>query len=142
MTAKEYLNQIRGYEISINALEREIQRLEDDLIRISGIDYSRPRVDSSAQTDAVSAAAMDEIDAVKQRRIDLINREQRARNRIIDQIRGMKHELFKVILLDRYVYMLSFDAIAKNHHYSLDYIIHAHGWALQEFEQLYKDDIK
>ena len=141
MTAKQYLNQIRGYDYSIERCQKEIERLESDLIQISGIDYSKPQVDSSPSPDAVSASALDEIRRLQDKYRQLLVERSKARDKITGQILAMDHELFRAILSERYIDMMQLAEIAERHHYSLDYITHAHGWALQEFERLYKDDM-
>lgn len=54
MTAKEYLSQIRRIDKRIEALSRDEEKTRSRLYTISGIDYSKDRVDGDGDGDISS----------------------------------------------------------------------------------------
>ena len=137
MTAKEYLNQIRSFELAISRKRDEISRLYDDILSASGIDYSKPRVDSSPSGDAAFERTIAEIGDRETEVHAMVEQMTAARIRITRQIDGMDDEIYRMILERHYVNKIPLQDIADEVHYSRDAIWHKHLEALEAFERKY-----
>ena len=61
LTAKEYLSQIKKIDLSIRHLKMEHAELMEALSGVGGVDYSRDRVQTSAQGDAPYVRSIEHI---------------------------------------------------------------------------------
>lgn len=137
MRAKEYLQQLRRLDTVIDQKIRELDELRTRSTRISSMDYSIERVQTSPSGDAPYAKTV-------HRMIDLneeINREiddfVDRKHKIINQIQGLDNPNYIKLLFKRYVEFKKFEEIAFELNFTYQYTIELHGYALKEFEKTY-----
>lgn len=139
MTAKEYLQQIRKIEVCINQKMRELSSLQNNLIGIKGIDYSKERVQSGGYiSEAGYAGQVNKfIDMQIQLDVDINNLidEKYEITKMIQSLDGSKHI---ELLIKVYVDGKGLITIAKEMGYSYQYVRRMHGEALVSFERSYK----
>ena len=137
MTVKEYLNQIRSLKYSIAYKRDEVAQMYDEILSVSGIDYSKPRVDTSSQADAAFERTANLIADREKELHELVERMETTRRQIEAQIEALEDETYKAILLRRYVQGWRLYDIAKDMNYSYDWIRHVHADALRAFDERY-----
>lgn len=139
MTAKEYLQQIRKIEVCINQKMRELSSLQNNLIGIKGIDYSKERVQSGGYiSEAGYAGQVNKfIDMQIQLDVDINNLidEKYEITKMIQSLDGSKHI---ELLIKVYVDGKSLRVISQEMKYSYHYIKNLHSKALRNFESCYK----
>lgn len=136
MTGREYLIQIRDTDLNIRCKEREIFRLQQDIMSIQAIDYSKERIsggqpitiaDKVANLDAVTDEIMREWSTYFQER-------ERARF-MINQIHSTKQ---RTVLIDRYINGCTWERVAKLVGCSRQNIHNLHKRAIKNFDVIYK----
>ena len=135
MTAKEYLRRIRGMELDLKTIEDEILVIETALTRIT----------PSLQTDWVnSSAGNDKMTSGVCKLIDKKREYEKAWDELIDTRGCAEKILFQInnrdhsqLLWMYYVKAKSFEMIAVTMSYSYRHITRLHGYALEDFRQLY-----
>lgn len=136
MKPKEYLMQIQElyWSIYINqeAIERARARLD-----IHGISYDRDKVQTTPEDsmpDLVAALIKleDVTDAKYERLLAMIQT-------ITEQINQLDDITDRRILYMRYVKGNTLGAIARELHYSYDWMKHRHGMALRKFGEIFHD---
>lgn len=138
MTTKEYLNQIRRYEMLINDKLSEIYRLRQ-LVSSVSISTDSERVMSSGSQDRMGDAVSKIVD-LQNEVAEEIESYTRKRQEIISRIDMMQDINHHTILFERYVLNNSFEKIADNIGYSIRQIFRIHGEALSKFEKMYGED--
>ena len=137
MTGREYLNQIRDTDLNIKCKEREVLRLQQDIMYLQAIDYSKDITsggqpitfeDKIANIDALSNELMREWSGYLRER-------ERARF-LINAIPSAKQ---KTVLIDRYINGYTWEKVAEligcsvqNIHQNL------HKRAIRNFEEIFK----
>lgn len=139
MTAKEYLQQIKKDDIRINQLVKEVDDLRRRTVFISGIDYSKDRVQTSSDGMTGAMKAIEKFYDAEIRLNKMIDRFIEEKEKIVSQIQMLSKSDYIEILYLRYVNYMSFEEIACKQAWSYSWTIHRHGEALQEF---YKKFIK
>lgn len=136
MTGKEYLNQIRDTDLNIKCKEREVLRLQQDIMYLQAIDYSKDIVsggqpitfeDKIANIDALSNELMREWSSYLRER-------ERARF-LINAIPSSKQ---KSVLIDRYVNGHTWEKVAALIGCSVQNIHNLHKRAIRNFEEIFK----
>lgn len=135
MTAKEYLQQIRRDDVRINQLIAEIDKLKTDTIFLSGIDYSKDRIQSSH--DGGLTAAIEKYCDMERKLDKMIDVYVDRKNKIINEIHGLTKTEHIELLYLRYVSNKKFEEIACEMNYSYNRAIHLHGEALSAFDKKY-----
>lgn len=137
MRAKEYLQQLRRLDTVIDQKIRELDELRTRSTRISSMDYSIERVQTSPSGDAPYAKTV-------HRMIDLneeINRDiddfVDRKHKIINEIQSLENTKHIQILFKKYVEYKTFEQISVEMNYTYQYIVLLHGYALKEFSQKY-----
>ena len=139
MTAKQYLNQIRSLEASINARKAEAEKLRQERTYLQGVSYAKDRVQSSASHNAQFEHLADIIADTERSITELAQK----RHRIISQIEQLESPAHVEILQLRYLEYQRFESIACTMGYSYIHVIRLHGEALMSFTKKYmKDDMK
>lgn len=135
MTAKEYLNQLRALDIKIDQRIKQRDELKASAGLVSGIDYSKDRVQSSPDDTLCSAVSryLDLEEDIDRRIDEFVN----LKNTIIGQIQGLDDPRHIDVLHRRYVCFESLERICYEMHYSYKHIKRLHGWALRAFERKY-----
>lgn len=132
MTAKEYLLQIRAYEIRIRQIETEIRRNEVALLP-GAIRYDRDRVQTTPEDKfAEIMASVGDLILEQRRKVAELAR---LRDRIIDEISQVKGIGRSQVLYMRYVAGMRYEAIAYALNYSVDHVKRLHSRGLKEFER-------
>lgn len=138
--AKQYLMQIRWIDDDIKREEEEIRRLTAIAEGIKAITYDRDKVQSSGGSDKMTDAVIkimefkDRMTADSLRLIEL-------RTTIRQQIAELPDPVHKQILFRYYFDAQRFEKIAADLGYSYQYIINAHGRALQAFEKQHMNNL-
>lgn len=137
MTTKEYLKQIKRYDVIIKRKKREIKSLASDRVLVSGIDYSLDKVQTSPNGAGFTEQSDRVLDRIKELREDVISLEAK-RQKIIDKIYALPTADHITVLCDRYVEDMRIDDIAAHMGYTYDYILRLHKRALTEFDSVHK----
>ena len=133
MTAKEYLQQIQRNDIKINQLIKEAEDLRKSIVFISGIDYTKDRVQASPDSSTGPMKTIErwyDLERDIEKRID---QHVRLKHKIIQEIQSLKKSEYSEILYMRYVNYMSLEEIACSLKYSYYRVAHLHGEALQAF---------
>ena len=133
MTAKEYLSQIHKTDIKIGQRITELQQMYDRISILSGIDYSKDRVQSSPGTGNKQIEALVDLENDIKR---MVEKESELKHRIIGEIQQLENPLYVDILFRRYVDCQSFERIACDMNYAYNYVCTLHGEALKEFDKV------
>ena len=128
MTAKEYLNQIREKDAAINRMIRQKENLKGMLYTIGS-----PGTGEKVQTSKSGSSRYEELFAKISEKEDEINNK-------IDDLVGLKIRHISV-LYERYVELKSWNQISDDMNYNVRYLFHIHGAALNEFYQMYEQEI-
>ena len=134
MTAKEYLSQVRRLRHMVKREQDQIAELRAMAESVGALRYDRDVVQSSPSNDAMPNCL-----------IRLTEAEARARQKleeyfdltatVISQLNQITPGLYSDILYMRYIEGKSLYRISKELNYSHEWIRHAHGRALQNFEK-------
>jgi hypothetical protein len=136
MTVKEYLMQIRQIEGWIKQKQGELAEYREYMYSVSGIDYSKPKIDCSAiNSSGFGVEKYEELIAEVKQQIETYCK---LKHRIIDELQvfSVSEPFLAEILQKRYIDYKqygSFEQIAVAMNYNYYYIIKMHGKALVEF---------
>lgn len=136
MNAKTYLNQLRHYDAVIDRRYAELAELKAKRLMLQSFDYSKDRVKTSANFEGGFENSIAKIVDMEKKLDAMTNELIDLREKIARQINALD-AVYADVLYGRYILYMSFDAIAKNLHYSYSHTCHLHGWALKEFEKRY-----
>lgn len=133
--AAKYLEQIQKNKIRIAQLNAQYNEIEERMVWLRGIDYSKDRVQTSVSNvlPAQVAAAIDEqnhlAEQMKQLGAEIYHR--------IQQIQGMDKPYHADLLFAQYVKGMSLKDLAAEIGLSYGYVRQIKGEALQAFEEKY-----
>lgn len=133
MTPKEYLNQIRCLDEKLRHRKQQIEEIRTKCESISGIDYSKDRVQTS-NGNGQEKILVKYLDMVKELEADLLLFRIKQTN-IIREIEELSDERYMRLLYSRYVQYKSLEQIAVEMNYNYFYIKHIHGEALEQFRK-------
>ena len=137
MTAKEYLLQLRSLRLKTQNRIAQCKTLRDNIQFLQGIDYSKDRIQTSAQ-DQLSETMSKLLD-MEQETVELINEYNRMYKEGVERINSLSRHEYTEILTLRYLEddkdKRKFEHIACEINYSYVRTCHMHGEALQEFER-------
>lgn len=140
MTAKEYLNQIREKDAAINRMIRQKENLKGMLYTIGS-----PGTGEKVQTSKSGSSRYEELFAKISEKEDEINNEiddlVGLKIRICKQINELPDDVHISVLYERYVELKSWNQISDDMNYNVRYLFHIHGAALNEFYQMYEQEI-
>lgn len=135
--AKEYLKQLRRLDELINQKNQELDYLKHKVATISGIDYSKDRVQTSMFGDAPYTNIITRIVDLSSEIDSEIDRFVDKKHRIINQIQSLQNVNHISLLYKRYVEFKRLEVIAVEMSYTYQYTRELHGHALQNFERTY-----
>lgn len=146
MTAKEYLMQIRDYNLAIRRLQENLEELKSSASGVRAITYDGIKVQMSAKDSMTELVAIADTmeDQIYQKKIRLIV----LRDQIINMINRMPNQRLAEVLYIRYVSTsavrpLPMYQVAKNLNYkNLKYVTLLHKKALEAFYNQYKNIIE
>ena len=129
---KEYLRQIRLFDICIKQKEAELAAMRSELENMSAA-VTGERVQTSAK-DKMSEKVSHIVDLEAQ---IIQDKEKflRMKDRIINEIQGLDNSVYVDILYKRYVEYKQLEEIAVEMNYSYRQVLRLHGFALQEFKR-------
>lgn len=136
MTAKEYLQQIRKNDIRINQLVKEIDDLRNKIVLISGIDYSKDRVQTNTEPSSGALKSIEKLYDAELKLNKMIDKFVDEKRRIVNEIQSLDNPTYIELLYMRYVNYMRLEEIAVDMHYSFDRTRHIHGAALQAFDKI------
>lgn len=144
MDAKEYLNQIKVYNIRIRQMQEELARLESIANNTtSGINPDK--VQTSPDKSKREKAIVKMVD-LKKRLTAMIVEQEEKRIEIMEEIHRLSDSRYIEILYLRYVKEIRVEDIADimvkpdGSEYSIDHLNRLHGQALNAFRQIYHGD--
>ena len=141
MTAKEYLNQIKHYDIRIRKITEEIARLEDIANRTTSTIVAN-KVQTSFDKSK-RERAIDSIIDLKEKRTEMMIKSEELRIEVMSKIHKLENDKYIEILYLRYIEGMFINDIAKimvksdGSEYNTDHIFRLHGKALKAFEEIY-----
>ena len=136
MTAEEYLSQIRRIDKRIEALLRDEEKTRSRLYNISGIDYSKDKVDGTSDGDISSRLICVEniLTGITKKKIYLIEARETARQRI----NAMSDDRYIPILTDYYISALPIDEIMAAENYEQAQIYRLRKRGVEAFQCEYR----
>lgn len=138
LSAKKYLSQLELIDTQINQDIERLEEMKQSTMNISGIDYSKDRVQTSPVGDKLCSAVArytafdDEINAEIDRFVD-------AKEQIIREIRGLRDVNYIQVLYKVYVQFKTVRIAAQEMKKSYRYVVQVHNQALKAFEEMYKN---
>lgn len=139
MKAKEYLRQLYRLEVVIKQKMKEKEELYYLLRGISGIDYSREKVQASRPNEASFAKILEKASRLDEEINSEIDKFIDLKHLIIKQIQSMDEHNYIELLYKRYVEFKDFSTIADEMNFVVQYVIELHGKALKAFERTYEN---
>lgn len=131
-TPKEYLRQIRLFDICIKQKEAELAAMRSEIESMSAA-VTGERVQTSAK-DKMSEKVSHIVDLERQ----IIQDKEKflhMKDRIINEIQSLDNSVYVDILYKRYVEYKQLEEIAVEMNYSYRQVLRLHGFALQEFKR-------
>ena len=129
---KEYLRQIRLFDICIKQKEAELAAMRSEIESMSAA-VTGERVQTSVNdkmSEKVSHIVDLEAQIIRDKESFL-----RMKDRIINEIQGLDNSVYVDILYKRYVEYKQLEEIAVEMNYSYRQVLRLHGFALQEFKR-------
>lgn len=129
---KEYLRQIRLFDICIRQKEAELAAMRSEIESMSAA-VTGERVQTSTN-DKMSEKVSHIVDLERQ---IIQDKEKflRMKDRIINEIQSLDNSVYVDILYKRYVEYKQLEEIAVEMNYSYRQVLRLHGFALQEFKR-------
>ena len=137
MKAKEYLQQLKRLDELINQKIKEVTDLRERATSVSGIDYSKDKVQTSPSGDASFVKLIGRIADLETEINTETDRFIDEKHEIINQIQRLQNVDEITVLHKRYIEYFSFERIAVDMNYSIRNIYFIHGRALQSFEKMF-----
>lgn len=136
MTAEEYLLQIRRIDNRMAALSRDEEKTRSRLYNISGIDYSKDKVDGTSDGDISSRLICVEniLTGIAKKKIYLIEARETARQRI----NAMSEDRYIPILTDYYISALPIEEIMAAENYEQAQIYRLRKRGVEAFQCEYR----
>lgn len=135
MKAKTYLLQLQQYKSEIKTLAEKIEELRTDAEGVKAIRYDLDRVQITPE-NRQEAIIIRMVDVINNYAAAVVRYHEEIQKRQ-EQINGLPDPLQIEILTMRYINGKSLNQIAKEKHYSYEWIRHKHGAALQAFQKKY-----
>lgn len=139
LSPKEYLMQLKHLDDEINTKLEQLEELKQNILSLSS-----PKLGDKVQTsdkkdftDTVNKIMVEE-ERLNKKIDELVN----LKGTINSQIEEIDNPLFKVVLINRYLFGLSLLEISNKFGYEYGYTRKIHGWALQEFGKKHKKLLK
>ena len=140
MTAKEYLEQVGNKEIYVRNLQKKIERLQKVLDSAGAVQYDNTKVQTTRTVDKINdlyAKIDEEQQLVDNLMLDLGE----FKKKVSDEIDQLNDDRYKNILHQKYIELKTWKEIAIDMNYNVRYLFHIHGAALNEFYQMYEQEI-
>ena len=140
MTAKQYLGQIRYLNRRVERLIDGIEYLHQKMSQVSAIRYDKDTVQSSPELDPMGEIYVQIEEKEKELADELLRRDE-----IVARITAMQDPRHVDVLYARYVgdtpHPPTWETIADTIGYSRIQTIRIHGTALEEFREMYGEEL-
>lgn len=137
MSAKEYLQQLRRFDLLINQKIQELSELRMTAESLPGMKYSEDKVQKSLSQNAPFISSVHRIIELEKEIDAEIDRFVDEKHRIINQIQGLSDMQHIEVLFKRYVEYKSLETISEEMGYTPQYVREIHGQALEKFQETY-----
>ena len=137
MTAREYLSQIEDLN---ECIKQDLRRKHDKLSMLKGIDYAADKVQTSPSSDQLcdQACSIVELDEkIEKEIVRYLN----AREKIIEQIRGLHDVRYNRVLYGFYVECKGLKQMSSELKNSYSNVKQLRNEALDQFEKAYKGEM-
>lgn len=129
MTAKQYLNRVRRIDKEIEALLRLVQRTRESLETVTQ-NYDRDGAQSTKNPHKYDRLV--ELESLVDEKID---QQIALKAEILNTIMQLEDRRQRLVLMEYYIEMKTFEQVAVDIHYSWRQIMNIHGHALKEVER-------
>ncbi len=140
MSAKAYLSKLKWMDTCIDQKLQDRDALRSRLVSI-GSTSNQERVQTTVQCDRIVKIIVD-LDEMEQEINQEIDNFVAQKHTIINQIQGLRNEMFVKLLYKKYVKYKRLEQIAVEMNYSYNRVRHSHIDALKAFERMYAEQIK
>ena len=141
MRAKEFLREIRRFDIRIRQKKEEITLIREQASCVPGMEIRKDRIQSSPDGQGFTRLLDKAADLERELRADVAELQKIRHERIL-MIQQLDNETLEEILFQRYVFHRSLQYIAEYLQLDYSYIRNAHGTALMEFEKKFPEILK
>lgn len=139
MKVKEYLQRLQRLDTVINQKIKEIDTLRTTSTSVGSIDYSRERVQTSSDNNALYVKAISRIYDLEEEINKEIDQFVDEKHKIISQIHCLENSKYIEILYKHYVEFKKLEEISVELNYSYQYVRKLHGYALHSFARKYPE---
>lgn len=135
MKAKTYLLQLQTYQREIKTLAEKIEELRTQAEGVKAIRYDLDRVQTTPE-NRQEAIIIRMVEVISKYAAAIVRYHEEVQTRQ-EQINGLADPVQIEILSLRYISGWTLNKIAREKHYSYEWIRHKHGAALQAFQKKY-----
>ena len=130
MTAKQYLNRVRRVDKEISALLRMVEKTRESVTSITA-KYDGDGAQSTKDPHKFDRLA--ELESLVDEKVDQLVEMKAEILRTIMELNDSRH---RIVLMEYYLEMKTFEEIAAGNHYSWRQVHRIHGRALQEIQHV------
>ena len=135
MTAKQYLNRVRRIDKEIEALLRLVQRTRESLETVTQ-NYDSDGAQSTKNPHKYDRLV--ELESLVDAKID---QQIALKAEILNTIMQLEDRRQRLVLMEYYVEMKTFEQVAVDIHYSWRQIMNIHGHALKEVQRTLENEL-
>lgn len=130
MTAKQYLNRVRRIDKEISSLLRLVQRTRESLEAVTQ-NYDSDGAQSTKNPHRFDRLA--ELESIVDEKID---EQIQMKADILCTIMELDDRVQRILLMDYYVEMMTWEQVAVDLNYSYMHVTRLHGYALKEVQKI------
>lgn len=136
MNTQRYLQQIKILDTKIKQKEEQYLEVYNAAISVGAIQYDKEPIQGTKthdRTERLVCKYLDLEEQITEQKFEF----HVLKNKIVDEIQELSDDRFINVLYKRYVEYKSYEEIAKEMHYSFDYIKELHRYSLKAFDSKY-----
>ena len=130
MTAKQYLNRVRRIDKEIEALLRLVQRTRESLEAVT------KNYDSDGAQSTKNPHRFDRLAELESLVDEKIDEQIQLKADILCTIMELDDRVQRILLMDYYVEMMTWEQVAVDLNYSYMHVTRLHGYALKEVQKI------
>lgn len=130
MTAKQYLNRVRRIDKEISSLLRLVQRTRESLEAVT------QNYDSDGAQSTKNPHRFDRLAELESLVDEKIDEQIQMKADILCTIMKLDNRVQRILLMDYYVEMMTWEQVAVDLNYSYMHITRLHGYALKEVQKI------
>ena len=130
MTAKQYLNRVRRIDKEISSLLRLVQRTRESLEAVT------QNYDSDGAQSTKNPHRFDRLAELESLVDEKIDEQIQLKADILCTIMELDDRVQRILLMDYYVEMMTWEQVAVDLNYSYMHITRLHGYALKEVQKI------